>query len=197
MKRRDFLRNILVAGAGLALAPELALGRLAEASWHTDAALPGVAVQATHLQFRSLENRRQTDALIFHHIGNTDADVSAATVHRWHVNNGWAGTGYHSVIRKDGPRGPGRPRDTLGAHCYGENYHTIGINIVGNFEVAEPNAAQLRSAARLAAALCRLYGFAPSGDTIFGHRDFNATACPGENLYVRLPELIRAARQLY
>ena len=34
-----------------------------------------------------------------HHIGNTDADVSAATVHRWHLANGWAGIGYHYLIR--------------------------------------------------------------------------------------------------
>lgn len=197
MKRRDFIRHALALGASLAVAPELVVKHWAEAAWQVGTNLPGVAIQATHLQFRSLTNRQQTDALIFHHIGNTNADVSAATVHQWHLANGWAGIGYHYLIRKDGTIEQGRPLDTVGAHCYGENYHTVGINIVGNFEIAEPNALQMRAAARLAAALCRLYGFMPSEQTIFGHRDFNATACPGENLYVRLPELIQAARQLY
>ena len=39
-----------------------------------------------------------------------------------------------------------------------------------------PEDAQVASAKRLLAALCRNYGFAPSSSTIFGHRDFNATA---------------------
>ncbi|MBQ1876793.1 MAG: N-acetylmuramoyl-L-alanine amidase [Selenomonas sp.] len=197
MKRRDFLKNIFVLGTGLALAPELAAGKLAEAAWQTGGELPGVVVQPTYLHFRSLTNRTRTDAIVVHHIGNTNADVSAATVHEWHLANGWAGIGYHYVIRKDGTIEQGRPLGTVGAHCYGENYHTVGVNIVGNFEIAEPEPAQMASAARLLAAICRFYGFAPGSDTIFGHRDFNATACPGENLYVRLPELIRMTQAQY
>ena len=36
-----------------------------------------------------------------------------------------------------------------------------------------------------------------SGDTIKGHRDFNATACPGENLYERLPDVIAGVQRYY
>ena len=87
--------------------------------------------------------------------------------------------------------------DTVGAHCYGENDHTVGVNLVGNFEDYVPENAQVASAKRLLAALCRNYGFAPSSSTIFGHRDFNATACPGQNLYDMLPDIIRGASSLY
>ena len=144
-----------------------------------------------------MENREQTDAIVVHHIGNTDADVSAETVHSWHQNQGWSGIGYHYLIRKDGTIEQGRPRDTVGAHCYGENWHTVGINIVGNFEESQPMAAQMESAGRLLSALCINYGLVPGDDTIFGHRDFNDTACPGRNLYARMPELVQKARKFY
>ncbi|XOQ27081.1 MAG: N-acetylmuramoyl-L-alanine amidase [Selenomonas sp.] len=168
----------------------------AEAAWQTGGAA-GVRVKETYLSFRSLTNREQTDVIILHHIGNTNADVSAATVHQWHLANGWAGIGYHYLIRKDGTIERGRPRDTVGAHCYGENWHSVGVNIVGNFETNEPTAAQIDAAERLVAVLCRLYGLRPSGATIKGHRDFNATACPGENLYAMLPDVIAGVQSYY
>lgn len=136
-------------------------------------------------------------SVIVHHVGNTNADVSAETIHRWHLQNGWAGIGYHFVIRKDGTIEAGRPMDTVGAHCYGENSHTVGVNVVGNFEDYMPEDAQIASAKRLLAALCRYYGLNPDSSTIFGHRDFNATACPGQNLYDMLPDLIAGAARIY
>ncbi len=38
--------------------------------------------------------------------------------------------------------------------------------------------------------LCDVYGLSPSA--IVGHRDLNATACPGDVLYARLPQLRNA-----
>lgn len=198
MKRRDFIKNIFCVGAGLALAPGLFGRELAEAAWQDGSGdLPGVTVRQTYLNFRSLSNRRVTDAIIVHHVGNTNADVSAETIHRWHLQNGWAGIGYHFVIRKDGTIEAGRPMNTVGAHCYGENSHTVGVNVVGNFEDYMPEDAQIASAKRLLAALCRYYGLNPDGSTIFGHRDFNATACPGQNLYDMLPDLIAGTARIY
>lgn len=34
-----------------------------------------------------------------------------------------------------------------------------------------------------------MYSLSPNENTVFGHRDFNATACPGENLYADLYHL--------
>lgn len=195
MKRREFLKNITFFTLGGLLLPG-AMGSV-EAAWQARNPWLGLRIKPTYLQFGSLENREQTDAIVIHHIGNTDKDVSAATVHGWHQAQGWSGIGYHYLIRKDGTIEQGRPRDTVGAHCYGENWHTVGVNIVGSFEEAEPEAAQLDSAAKLLAALCKNYGLEPGGDTIFGHRDFNSTACPGRNLYRQLPELIAEARKVY
>ncbi|WP_416196250.1 peptidoglycan recognition family protein [Selenomonas sp.] len=196
MKRRDFIKQMMLGAAGAVLLPLAGPLAAAEAAWQTGGAA-GVRVKETYLSFRSLTNREQTDVIILHHIGNTNADVSAATVHQWHLANGWAGIGYHYLIRKDGTIERGRPRDTVGAHCYGENWHSVGVNIVGNFETNEPTAAQIDAAERLVAVLCRLYGLRPSGATIKGHRDFNATACPGENLYAMLPDVIAGVQSYY
>ncbi len=197
MKRREFLKNITFFALGGLIMPSLIMEERAEAAWQVKEAWAGVKVKPTYLKFGALENREQTDAIVVHHIGNTDADVSAETVHSWHQNQGWSGIGYHYLIRKDGTIEQGRPRDTVGAHCYGENWHTVGINIVGNFEESQPMAAQMESAGRLLSALCINYGLVPGDDTIFGHRDFNDTACPGRNLYARMPELVQKARKFY
>ena len=54
MKRRDFLRNMMIMGMGLALAPEVIAKQVAEAAWQDGGnVLPGVAIRQTHLSFRS------------------------------------------------------------------------------------------------------------------------------------------------
>jgi len=206
MKRRDFLKNLILLSTGAVLLPQLWKAKAAEAAWNADGgavnaeghdSLLGIPIQETNFEFSSLQNRETTDAIVIHHVGNTNRDVSAAEIDRWHKNNGWAGIGYHFVIRKDGTIERGRPMDMLGAHCYGENWHTIGVNIVGEFDNNEPEPAQMQSAAKLLAALCRYYGIAPDRQHIVGHRDYNSTACPGQLLYDRLPRLVTMTRKYY
>lgn len=149
-----------------------------------------LAIKETNLAFGPLEIRSETTFFIIHHVGSTDTDVSAAQIHEWHLQNGWSGIGYHYVIRKNGSIERGRPRDDIGAHTYGHNKKSIGINLVGNFEYALPQQEQIESAAKLIAALCHIYSISPDASTILGHKDLNATLCPGKNLYDRL-QLIR------
>ena len=188
MNRREFLRRLALIGIGAAVFPFFPAA--AEASWYIPSALPGVSVRPTHLKFRELENRFVTDCIVVHHIGmaNND-DVSAETVHQWHLNNGWSGIGYHYVIRKSGAIEAGRPHWAIGAHAYGENKHTIGIHVCGNFEIAEPTDAQIEALAMLIANLCEDYGLPIDEDHVVGHRDLMATACPGANLYALLPDV--------
>lgn len=197
MNRREFLRRLALVGIGAAVFPFFPAA--AEASWYIPSTLPGVAVRPTYLTFGTLENRFVTDCIVVHHIGmaNND-DVSAETVHQWHLNQGWAGIGYHFLIRKDGTVEQGRPLGTVGAHVYGENRHTVGINLAGNFEMGVPTEAQKNSAARLIAALCTVYQLDPMWQgTVKGHRDLNATACPGRYLYADLPDIVQQARIYY
>lgn len=156
-----------------------------------------VHIEETYLGFYELENRMYTDQLVIHHIGGgSDRDVSAEEVHQWHINQGWSGIGYHFLIRKDGTIERGRPLDTVGSHVQGQNGHTIGINIAGNFCEALPTDAQIVSAAGLAADLCSIYRIRPSYDTIVGHCDLASTACPGNYLYERIPAICQMAADL-
>lgn len=141
-----------------------------------------VAVKETNLRFGPLSNRQATSLIVIHHVGEIDRDVAAAEIHQWHQNNGWSGIGYHFVIRKDGTIERGRPRATIGAHAEGFNSRSIGINIVGDFEQAQPTGAQIESAAQLIAELADIYSLTPTGETVVGHGDLMPTTCPGRNL---------------
>lgn len=143
-----------------------------------------------NLQFDSLTQRDSTTRIVIHHTGNpTDDDLSAEQIHRSHQNMGWAGIGYHFVIRKDGTVELGRPVDCVGAHAEGFNYCSIGIHVCGNFNAAEPTEAQLNALPMLIADICEAYGLIAAADIVVGHRDLMATACPGDNLYNHMDEI--------
>lgn len=150
----------------------------------------GLVIEETNFHFTEpLLVRPKTDMIVIHHVGIPDGDTSAAAIHRAHLANGWAGIGYHYVIRKNGVIERGRPLAVVGAHAYGENYHTVGINVTGNFDKEVPTDAQMKSLTELVTALCRIYHIDPGPATIVGHRDVNSTDCPGKNLYRLLPQL--------
>lgn len=60
-----------------------------------------------------------------------DMDIGRAEIDRWHKQKGWAGIGYHFVIRRDGTIEEGRPTDIPGAHAEGYNTRSLGICLVG------------------------------------------------------------------
>lgn len=142
----------------------------------------------TNLKFvRGLEERDETDLIVIHHTGDTDIDASAAQIHGWHLANGWAGIGYHFVIRKDGTIERGRPQEMIGAHAEGSNYNSIGIHLCGAFNSAKPTNAQIEACALLIANLCDEYDLPIDRDHIVGHREVDdETSCPGDNLQALL-----------
>lgn len=142
----------------------------------------GFHVEETNLEFGALRPRMQTNFFVLHHTA-TEGDTTAEEIHQMHLNQGWSGIGYHFVILKNGTVQRGRPRGYIGAHAKGYNYESIGINIAGNFETEEPTAEQIEAVAKLLSQLCEIYELEPSDQTIIGHRDLMATACPGQNLY--------------
>ena len=102
------------------------------------------------LEFAYLYARESTDLIVIHHTGNPyDDDLSAEEIHESHQALGWAGIGYHYVVRKDGTIERGRPEWAIGSHAYGENTHSIGIHLCGNFEEAEPTPEQIECCAYL------------------------------------------------
>ena len=58
-------------------------------------------------------------------------DIGAAEIDRWHKQKGWAGCGYHFVIRRDGTIENGRAINVPGAHAEGYNTCSLGICLVG------------------------------------------------------------------
>lgn len=134
-------------------------------------------VQETSLKFKEgLIPRNRTTRVIIHHTA-TDGDVSAQTVHGWHLNQGWAGIGYHYLIRQDGTIERGRPENVIGAHAGPEgNTDGIGIALAGNFEVEKPSEKQIESLVELIKDILKRYGDLQ----IIGHRDVMPTSCPGK-----------------
>lgn len=135
--------------------------------------------------------RPDTNGIVIHHVGVPSGDMSAEAIHKAHLAKGWAGIGYHYVIRKDGTIERGRPLAAVGAHAQGHNYDTIGINVTGNFDTERPTPEQIDSLERLLTFICRIYDIEAGVTTIEGHRDVNATDCPGDNLYRLLPQIRR------
>ena len=85
-----------------------------------------------NLDFDYMNPRAVTKQIILHHSG-VEVLQSVETIHNYHKNtNGWSGIGYHFYVRKNGNIYRGRPENTVGAHCQGENYNSIGICFEGN-----------------------------------------------------------------
>lgn len=95
---------------------------------------------------------------------------------------GWVDIPYHFLIDREGNIYEGRPLQFVGdtATEYDPTGHA-SITVMGNYNTQEINEAQLATIVDLAAWLCYEYSIPPQ--TIRGHRDHAATACPGNNLY--------------
>jgi N-acetylmuramoyl-L-alanine amidase/LGFP repeat len=125
------------------------------------------------------------------------------SIHAYHTQSrGWCDIGYNFLIDKYGQiyvgRAGGARRPVRGAHAGDFNTNTVGVSLIGNFEEARPSK-------RMKNALIRFIGwrlgtsYAPARGTvridgtrfkrISGHRDADATACPGRYVYRWLPRL--------
>lgn len=155
-----------------------------------------VTIVETDLEFRGMNVRPVTEMIVIHHVGDLDRDVSAEEIHGWHLGNGWAGIGYHYVIRQDGTIERGRPREYTGSHAQGFNSRSIGINVVGNLQENEPTDAQIVSLCNLVADLAEIYELEINDDTLLGHCDLMSTDCPGEKMWNRLAEVRETTNKL-
>jgi len=128
----------------------------------------------TNLQFKDMSTRKATQRIILHH---ADAkNCSAEDIHRWHLNNGWSGAGYHFLVRKDGKIYRLRPENKVGAHAYGSNNNSLGICFEGNYMEEDMPEAQKEAGKELVVYLKNKYKIS----TVQAHRDVCATSCPGD-----------------
>lgn len=112
-----------------------------------------------------------------------DQDLGVADIDKMHKARGWAGVGYHYVIKRDGTVQKGRPDATVGAHVSGHNTGSLGICCIGGIERATgPNVgvdnrteAQKAATVKLVRSLLEQH----PGAQVVGHRDLSPTQCPG------------------
>lgn len=143
---------------------------------------------------RETDEREKTESIVIHHTGTAvDRDMSAEEAHLLHKYSfGWAGIGYHYLIRKNGRIEMGRPEHLVGAHASGHNKNSVGVALAGNFNLGEPTTMQMESLISLVNYLAEKYDLdLRARGVVVGHRDVNNTACPGANLYSRL-EYVRS-----
>ena len=106
----------------------------------------------TSLKFKnSMTNRSATKRIILHHA--EASQCTAEDIHRWHLNNGWAGAGYHFLVRKDGSIYRLRPENKVGAHAQGANSDSIGICFEGAYMAETMPQAQINAGKELVAYL--------------------------------------------
>ncbi len=112
---------------------------------------------------------------------------------------GWIDTGQQFTISRGGYILEGRHRSLealssgtthcVGAHTHNYNTTHLGIECEGSYGSITPPNALYNQLVALCAYMCEKYGISTS--EIKGHRDFNATDCPGDALYAMLPQLRR------
>ena len=138
--------------------------------------------------------------------------------YRYHTQSlGWSDIGYNFLVDRFGRvwvgRAGGAARRVRGAHTLGFNHQSTGVAVIGNYETADLSRKARRGVIDLAAWKLDLAGIDPTSrvrvrstgsdyyadgervrlPAIDGHRDTNQTACPGGDVYGKLPGIRRAA----
>lgn len=139
--------------------------------------------------------------LVVHHTAMAVGPDSRTPVERvralyeYHANNrGWGDIGYHYVIDEEGQIYEGKSGGdyVVGGHAYCHNVGTVGVALLGNFDLELPSQTQMRSLQWLLDELADRYEIAldrkirfhgKSLPTVVGHRDLVSTDCPGYYAY--------------
>ncbi|MFD3539109.1 peptidoglycan recognition family protein [Streptomyces sp. NPDC058662] len=144
--------------------------------------------------------------IIVHHTATANVEdysqqrafALARAIQNYHMDtHGWIDTGQHFTVSRGAYVTEGRHRSLAelsaglrqvrSAHCVGQNDVSVGIENEGTYTGVEPPARQYEALVALCTHICGQYSLPPS--EIYGHRDFNSTACPGDRLYALLPQL--------
>lgn len=99
----------------------------------------------------------------------------------WHKQRGFTDVGYHYIILLDGTIQEGRDIRTIGAHCKGLNYGSIGICYIGGLDENGKGKdtrtqEQKESLLKLIDELLITYDL--SIDNVFCHYQFAKKLCP-------------------
>ncbi|MCA9371097.1 MAG: N-acetylmuramoyl-L-alanine amidase [Candidatus Peregrinibacteria bacterium] len=139
----------------------------------------------------------QVKLLVVHHTAQKVSGDPRPAVERvralydFHANSrGWGDVGYHYLIDEEGGIYEGRSGgdSVVGGHVYCGNVGTMGIALLGNFELEQPTQQQVQSLQWLLDQLATKYDIdlnrsvvfkGKSMDPIVRHKDLISTECPG------------------
>jgi hypothetical protein len=123
--------------------------------------------------------------IILHCSATADSGtVSWGAIRRYHVEEkGWDDIGYHYGIEwadHDNIILQGRKPNRKGAHCLaaGRNSDSLGVCVVGDYDVVPPDPAKYGITIEFLAMLCFIFQIPP--EEVYGHREFESgKTCPG------------------
>ena len=128
-------------------------------------------------------NLKKVDSIALHHMAHPTADVK--TVESWHINQGWRAFGYNFWVAFDGTVYEGRGFN-MGAGVENQNDHIISIGFQGDYDTSYVDMpdAQFNAGVDI---IRYVLEKVPTITMTGGHKDYMATACPGE--YFPLKEM--------
>ncbi|MDX6691901.1 MAG: hypothetical protein QOG15_3358, partial [Solirubrobacteraceae bacterium] len=181
------------------------------AAWGADACPPRATPSYGEVQVGFVHHTVSAN-----HYGPQDSAAMVLAICRYHRNsNGWNDVGYNFFVDRFGTLWEGRAggvdKAVVGAQTQGFNSQSTGISNLGSFDYAGETDAALSAMAQLIRWKLPLHGSPTAGkatlssgggssnrwragrpvefNRVSGHRDANATDCPGGALYAQLPEL--------
>lgn len=139
--------------------------------------------------------QNKPEFIVIHHSAGSIHDT-VESLRAFHVEKrGWSDIGYHRVILN--PNGSetkyadpkdlihqGRPDEAVGAHCLKYNARSIGICLVGNFEVNRVPEDMYIALEYLIMLLSNKYNIPL--EKIKLHKELYATLCPGQHIETRI-----------
>lgn len=126
---------------------------------------------------------RPTHIVIHHTLTEDGKTVSWDAIRQYHKSMGWREIGYHygiELINDHYEILVGRLQDEVGAHCKAEhmNEHSLGLVLVGNFDIHPPLPIQLDFLIKLTRSLQSSFSI-PSSNVV-PHRAYATyKTCPG------------------
>ncbi len=122
--------------------------------------------------------------IIHHSLTKDSGTVSWGAIRKYHKEMlGWNDVGYQwgiELVNDYYEILMGRRPDLTGAHTLGQNDQSIGICVVGNYDIDEVTQEIKEAIQKLLTWLIFQYKI-PSKE-IYGHCEFAAKTCPGKNL---------------
>lgn len=201
--------------AGRAQAVPTPFALITRSEWGADSVPPRTAPEYGDVQAAFVHHTVNANTY-----GPEDSAGIVLGIARYHRDsNGWNDIGYNVLVDRYGQifegRGGGIDQPVVGAHAQGYNSVSTGVACLGTFESVAITSAGMRALARVIGWKLSLHGVPVDGavtvvsaggesnrwpagtevtlQRISGHRDGDATSCPGATLYRQLASLRRQA----